>query len=208
MRCKSAPFRVAGKCASPGIHRAVARGARLASGGASRCEPDYCVQESAHNDNQLIASEQRMKSSRPFLLMVSLAIGLALCASNGVQAKEMSGRTKKIHGEIPLNGATLQQARLAILQGMYFNKGLKLIYEGETPNSVTARWDYRGGIVIFDVRYDEKQIQILYRDASEDFECKDLQAGVCHDGTSRYYNYMPNFKKSIRDQLARIARAK
>ena len=92
--------------------------------------------------------------------------------------------------------------------GMYYNKGLKLAYEGETANTVTARWDYRGGIVLFDVRYDENQIQVLYKDASEEFECQELKAGVCHNGTSRYYNYMPNFTKSIRNQLARIVRAK
>ena len=149
-----------------------------------------------------------MKFSRSLLMSFSLAISLMLCISSTSLAKGMSGRTKKIHGEIPLNGATLQQARLAILMGMYYNKGLKLAYEGETPNTVAARWDYRGGTVIFDVRYDEKQIQVLYRDASEDYACRELEAGVCHDGTPRYYNYMPNFKKSIRDQLARIVRAK
>ena len=62
--------------------------------------------------------------------------------------EEMSGRTRKIHAPIPLNGVTLQQARQAILMGMYYNKGLKLSYEGETPNYVTARRDYRGGIVV------------------------------------------------------------
>jgi hypothetical protein len=102
----------------------------------------------------------------------------------------------------------LQQARQAILMGMYYNKGLKLSYEGETPNTVTARWDYRGGIVVFDVRYDEKQIQVLYRDASEAYTCRKLQSGICHDGTPRYYNYMPNFTKSIRVQLARVAGTK
>lgn len=150
-----------------------------------------------------------MTPSRSFLVSLSLAIGMALCVPSAALAKEgMSGRTKKIHGPIPLNGATLQQARQAILLGMYYNKGLKLTYEGETPNTVTARWDYRGGIVVFDVRYDEKQIQVLYRDASADFECLELASGVCNKGTSRYYNYMPNFTKSIRNQLARVVRAK
>lgn len=120
----------------------------------------------------------------------------------------MSRRTSKIHGPIFLHGATLQQARQAILLGMYYNKGLKLTYEGETANTVTARWDYRGGVVVFDVRYDEKQIQVLYRDASEELECQELKAGICHNGTGRYYNYMPNFTKSIRDQLARVMAAR
>jgi hypothetical protein len=119
---------------------------------------------------------------------------------------EMGRRTRKIHGPIPLNGATLQQARQAILLGMYYNKGVKLTYEGETANSVFARWDYRGAIVVFEIRYDEKQIQVLYRDANEALECQELRAGICHNGTGRYYNYMPNFTKSIRNQLARIVR--
>ena len=150
-----------------------------------------------------------MTSSRSFLVTLLLALGMSLSIPTAALAKEeMSGRTRKIHGPIPLNGATLQQARRAILLGMYFNKGLKLSYEGETANTVTARWDYRGGIVVFDVRYDEKQIQVLYRDASEAFACQELKAGICHNGTSRYYNYMPNFTKSIRNQLARVAGAK
>jgi hypothetical protein len=164
------------------------------------------VQESAQNDNKTVAPEQRMNSSRSFLVVLSLAISVGLCAPGASLAKEMSGRTGKIHAPIPLNGATLQQARRAILLGMYYNKGLKLTYEGETANTVTARWDYRGGVVVFDVRYDEKQIQVLYRDASEELECQELEAGICHNGTGRYYNYMPNFTKSIRDQLARIVR--
>jgi hypothetical protein len=162
------------------------------------------VQESAPNDNKTVAPEQRMYFSRSFLVSLSLAISMAFCVPGTALAKEMSGRTSKIHGPIPLNGATLQQARRAILMGMYYNKGLKLTYEGETANTVTARWDYRGGVVVFDVRYDEKQIQVLYRDASEELECQELEAGICHNGTGRYYNYMPNFTKSIRDQLARV----
>jgi hypothetical protein len=167
------------------------------------------VQESLQDDHKTTASEQRMNSPRSFLVSLSLAISMGLCLPSAALAKEeMSGRTRKIHAPIPLNGATLQQARQAILQGMYYNKGLKLTYEGETANTVTARWDYRGGIVVFDVFYDEKQIQVLYRDASEEFECQELESGVCHKGTSRYYNYMPNFTKSIRIQLARVVGAK
>ena len=150
-----------------------------------------------------------MNPSRSFLVFLSLAISMALCVPSAALAKEeLSHRTSKIHGPIPLNGATLSQARQAILMGMYYNKGIKLTYEGETANSVTARWDYRGGIVVFDVRYDEKQIQVLYRDASEAYECQQLDSGICHKGTPRYYNYMPNFTKSIRDQLARVVRTK
>lgn len=51
----------------------------------------------------------------------------------------MSRRTSKIHGPIFLHGATLQQARQAILLGMYYNKGLKLTYEGETASVCGAR---------------------------------------------------------------------
>ena len=150
-----------------------------------------------------------MNPSRSFLVSLSLAISIGLCVPDAALAKEgMSGHTRKIHGPIPMNGATLQQARQAILLGMYYNKGLKLTYEGETANTVIARWDYRGGIVVFDVRYDEKQIQVLYRDASEALECQELESGICHNGTHRYYNYMPNFTKSIRNQLARVVRAK
>lgn len=167
------------------------------------------MQESAQNNNKPIASELRMTPSRSGLAVLALAIGAALLLPGTALAdKEMSHRTSKIHGPIPLNGATPQEARRAILLGMYYNKGLKLTYEGETPDSVTARWDYRGGVVIFDVHYDDKQIQVLYRDASEFLECQELEAGICHNGTGRYYNYMPNFTKSIRDQLARIMRAK
>jgi hypothetical protein len=167
------------------------------------------VQESAQNDNKTVASEQRMNSSRSVLACLSLAICLGLWVPGTALAeKEMSGRTSKIHGPILLHGATLQQARQAILLGMYYNKGLKLTYEGETANTVTARWDYRGGVVVFDVRYDEEQIQVLYRDASEELECQELEAGICHNGTGRYYNYMPNFTKSIRIQLARVLGAR
>ena len=60
---------------------------------------------------------------------------------------------------------------------------------------------------MFEVVYDEKQIQVLYRDANSVLACQELRAGICHDGTSRYYNYMPNFTKSIRNQLAYILRA-
>jgi hypothetical protein len=166
------------------------------------------MQESAQK-NKTVASEQRMNPSRSFLVSLSLAIGVGMCVPGAALAKEeMSRRTRKIHDPIPLNGATLQQARQAILLGMYYNKGVRLSYEGETANSVTARWDYRGGIVVFDVRYDQKQIQVLYRDASEGFECRELESGICHEGTSRYYNYIPNFTKSIRIQLARVGRAK
>jgi hypothetical protein len=165
------------------------------------------VQESAQNHNKTVAPEQRMNPSRSFLVCLSLAISMAACLPGTALAQEeMSRRTWKIHGPIPTNGATLQQARRAILLGMYYNKGLKLTYEGETANTVTARWDYRGAIVVFDVRYDEKQIQVLYRDASEELQCQELEAGICRNGTGRYYNYMPNFTKSIRDQLARIVR--
>ena len=150
-----------------------------------------------------------MNSSRSFLVSLALAISMGLCVPGAALAKEeMSRRTSKIHGPIPLNGATLQQARQAILQGMYYNKGVRLTYEGETANTVTARWDYRGGIVVFDVRYDEKQIQVLYRDASEELECQELESGICHNGTGRYNNYMPNFTKSIRNQLVRVVRAR
>jgi hypothetical protein len=150
-----------------------------------------------------------MNSFRSFLFLLSVAICVGLCCpSTAVGQEEMSGRTRKIHGPIPLNGATLQQARRAILLGMYYNKGIKLSYEGETANTVTARWDYRGDIVVFDVRYDEKQIQVLYRDASKDFECKQLESGICYKGTHDYYNYIPNFTKSIRNQLVRVVRAR
>ena len=155
-----------------------------------------------------------MKPSRSFLVSLFLASGMGLCVPGVALAKEeakeeMSRATSLIHGPIYLyGGATLQQARRAILLGMYYNKGLKLTYEGETANSVTARWDYRGGTVVFDVRYDEDKIQVLYRDASEELECQKLESGICHDGTGRYYNYMPNFTKSIRNQLARVVRAK
>jgi hypothetical protein len=162
------------------------------------------MQESAQK-NKTVASEQRMNSFRSLLVFLSLAISMGLCVPSAVLARDgMSGRTGKIHAPIPLHGATLQQARQAILLGMYYNKGVKLTYEGETANSVTARWDYRGGIVVFDVHYDENQIQVLYRDASQGLECEELESGICHNGTSRYYNYMPNFTKSIRIQLARL----
>jgi hypothetical protein len=167
------------------------------------------MQESVQKKNTMIASEQRMHLSRSILVSLSVAIFTWLCVPGAAKADdEMSSRTGKIHGPIPLNGATLQQARRAILQGMLYNKGVKLTYEGETANSVTARWDYRGDIAVFDVRYDEKQIQVLYKDASKDLECLELKAGICHNGTHEYYNYMPNFTKSIRNQLARIVRAK
>ena len=160
--------------------------------------------------NKTVALEQRMKPSRPFLVSLSLAIGTGLCFPAVVLAEEeMSRQTGLIHGPIYLyGGATLKEARQAILLGMYYNKGVKLTYEGETPNSVMARWDYRGGTVVFEVHYDENRIQVLYRDASEELECKKLESGICHDGTGRYYNYMPNFTKSIRNQLARVARAR
>jgi hypothetical protein len=150
-----------------------------------------------------------MNSSRSLLVSWCLVILSGLCIPGAVAAnEEMSGRTRKIHGAIALNGATPEEARRAILLGMYYNKGVKLTYEDETANTVTARWDYRGGIVLFDVRYDAKQIQVLYRDATEEYQCQRLEAGICHEGTPRYYNYMPNFSKSIRNQLARIVKAK
>lgn len=98
----------------------------------------------------------------------------------------------------------MKQARLAILQGMLFNKGVRLTYEGETANTISARWDYRGGTVLFDIRYDEEKIQIFYKDASEAYACQRLQDGICLDGTYVYYNYMPNFHKSIRIQLKKV----
>jgi hypothetical protein len=135
------------------------------------------------------------------------AVFIGLCAPTSAMADEdMGRRTRKIHGPIPTNGATPEQVRRAILLGMYHNKGVKLTYEGETANSVLARWDYRGGIVVFEVVYDEKQIQVLYRDANDVLACQELKAGICHNGTHRYYNYMPNFTKSIRNQLAYIRR--
>jgi hypothetical protein len=143
---------------------------------------------------------------RALTIVAGLCFGLCM-ASLAPAADEMGRRTRKIHGPIPTNGASLEQARRAILLGMYHNKGVKLTYEGETANSVFARWDYRGGAVVFEVRYDDKQIQVLYRDASHVLACKELKAGICHDGTNRYYNYMPNFTKSIRNQLAYILRA-
>jgi len=150
-----------------------------------------------------------MHLSRSILVSLSVAIFTWLSVPSAAMAdEEMGRRTRKIHGPIPLNGATLQQARRAILQGMFYNKGVKLTYEAETANSVTARWDYRGDIAVFEVRYDEKQIQVLYKDASKDLECQELKAGICLNGTHEYYNYMPNFTKSIRNQLARIVRAK
>jgi len=149
-----------------------------------------------------------MHLSRSVLVSLSMTICTWLCVPSAMADEEMGSRTGKIHRPIPLNGATLQEARRAILQGMFYNKGVKLTYEGETPNSVTARWDYRGDIVVFDVHYDEKQIQVLYKDASKGLECQELKAGICHDGTHGYYNYIPNFTKSIRNQLARIVRAK
>ena len=150
-----------------------------------------------------------MNSSRTFFVFLALAISMGLCVPSAALAKEeMSRHTREIHGPIPLNGATLQQARRAILLGMYYNKGLKLTYEGETANIVTARWDYRGDTVVLDVRYDDKQIQVLYRAASEELECQELESGICHNGTHRYYNYIPNFTKSIRNQLARVVRTK
>jgi hypothetical protein len=157
----------------------------------------------------MIASEQRMHLSRSILVSLSVAFFTWLCAPSAAMADaDMGRRNSKIHGPIPMNGATLQEARRAILLGMFYNKGVKLTYEGETPNSVTARWDYRGDIAVFEVRYDEKQIQVLYKDASKDFVCQELKAGICLNGTHEYYNYMPNFTKSIRNQLARIVRAK
>jgi len=148
-----------------------------------------------------------MHLSRSILVSLSVAICTWLCVPSAMADEVMGRRTSKIHGPIPLNGATLQEARRAILQGMYYNKGVKLIYEDETANSVTARWDYRGDIAVFEVHYDEKQIQVLYKDASKGFECQELKAGICHNGTHGYYNYIPNFTKSIRNQLARIVRA-
>lgn len=150
-----------------------------------------------------------MNPSRSLLALLCLVVGFELCGPRTAMAQEdMDHRTRKIHGVIPLNGETPAQARRAILMGMYYNKGIKLSLEDETANTVTARWDYRGGIVIFDVRYDAKQIQVLYRDATEEYRCEELRAGVCYKGTSRYYNYMPNFMHSIRNQLERIRRAR
>lgn len=146
-----------------------------------------------------------MTFSRSVLLFLTLAIVTGLCLpGTAVSEEEMDRKTYKIHGPILLNGASLKHARRAILLGMYYNKGVKLTYEGETANSITARWDYRGQVVVFDVRYDETQIQVLYRDATEGLECKKLEAGICLDGTGRYYNYMPNFTHAIRNQLARV----
>src|SRR5262245_1984215 len=157
----------------------------------------------------MTASEQRMPPTRSILVSMSIVLCTWLCIASAARADEdMGRRNAKIHGPIPLNGATLQEARRAILLGMYYNKGVKLTYEGETPNSVIARWDYRGDVAVFEVRYDDKQIQVLYKDASKDLECQELEAGVCLNGTHPYYNYMPNFTKSIRNQLARIVRSK
>jgi hypothetical protein len=170
----------------------------------SRCEAGLGVQNSAQKNDKAIASERRMRITGSLLGVLSLTI----CMGIAQAADKMSRPARQIHNPILLNGATLQQARWAILTGMNYNKGVKLTYEGETPNSVLARWDYRGGVVLFEVRYDEQQIQVLYKDASEEYQCLRLRAGVCQSGTHRYYNYIPNFTKAIRTQLARLGRTK
>ncbi len=115
--------------------------------------------------------------------------------------REMRKSVRSIHAPIPTQGASLQGTRLAILYGMHNNKAIKWVYEGETPNSVMARWDYRGNSVLARIVYDQNQIQILYVDASTDLACQDLEAGVCHKGTPAYFNYIPHLRISIEREI-------
>jgi hypothetical protein len=127
---------------------------------------------------------------------------LFLCAQPMAHAeREMRKSVRSIHAPIPTQGASLQGARLAILYGMLNNKGIKWLYEGETKNSVIARWDYRGGIVIANIVYDENQIQIQYLYGNAEYACQDLEAGVCHKNGMAYFNYMPHLRIAIERQI-------
>lgn len=131
-----------------------------------------------------------------------ISILLCMCVLPMAHAeREMSRKVRSIHAPIPTLGASLQGARLAILYGMLNNKGIKWVYEGETSNSIIARWDYRGDSVVANIVYDENQIQIQYLRGSKYLFCDDLEAGVCHKNGMEYFNYIPHLRTAIERQI-------
>ncbi|ROS02061.1 hypothetical protein EDC56_2511 [Sinobacterium caligoides] len=106
-----------------------------------------------------------------------------------------------VHGEIPVQGLTPAEIRLAILEGMLTTKGYAWLYEGEGDGYILARFDYRGDTSVMRIEFNQSLIQLKYHSGWGDMACKNNVEDICYRSGRDYYNYVKNLRRSIDRQV-------
>ncbi|MBC7983667.1 MAG: hypothetical protein H7Y02_07435 [Candidatus Obscuribacterales bacterium] len=155
----------------------------------------------------------------PFIKLLALA---ALCAASVCSAEigplvldntiSSKGRTPNkhivaAHDALPNIAGTSAAARLAILYSLTGRAGEMFYLEGEGDNYVDARFDTKRNPLWLRIEYSDKYIQIRYLDGQKDFVCTINRDGICYNNHDHFYHYAAYLRKSIRNRLARLAKA-
>lgn len=129
--------------------------------------------------------------------IIMAALLLLSSFSLAAEEREMSRWTRNVHAPIAHYAEAKSELRLAILNGMIKTKGASWYLENEGDNFISARLDWRGGVILVKVVYDQEKVQIKYQAATEKYRCKSLQGGICYKGIRSYFNYTKNLRASI-----------
>lgn len=132
------------------------------------------------------------------MFKVIVAVFLLLSSVGAIsEERDMSRWTRNVHAPIVHYAEAKSELRLAILNGMIKTKGASWYLENEGDDFISARLDWRGGVILVKVVYDQEQVQIKYQAATEKYRCKSLQGGICYKGVRPYFNYTKNLRASI-----------
>ena len=132
-----------------------------------------------------------------FMTSTSLGAPSPLIVDKKQKPMASAGHIAAVHQEIENPHKSAKMARLAILRGMYFNRGIAWLMENEGPGFVTARFDYKGDTIIIRAEYNDDLIQLKYIDGNDGYECENLVEGICYENNRGYYNYTKNLRRSI-----------
>jgi hypothetical protein len=139
------------------------------------------------------------------ILMISGAAGAEpepLVVDKKIHGRANVGAIKKVHLEIPTNGASVAKTRFLIVEGMLRTKNRAWTYEGEGDGYILARFDYRGHIIVMRVEYNENLIQLKYHGGSEAYQCDILVGdGICYENHQNYFKYTKNLRSSIEHKV-------
>lgn len=111
--------------------------------------------------------------------------------------KSSDSKILSVHEPIN-NPGSVAHARATILNAMLHNKGVAWLMEEEGDGYIRGRFDYRGNMILVDVEYSDKYIQLKYVDGFKEFECENNVSGICYENHRHYYNYTKRLRDGIK----------
>lgn len=94
----------------------------------------------------------------------------------------------RVHGVLNHN-KSVEEIRYAILEAGLITSSGTWILETEGAGFVRLRYDGLGRMLMMDVEFDARALQLKYVDASPALGCRNIIEGVCYKNHRKYYDY-------------------